>query len=81
MVKDWSEEYVWVDGEDELDIMCQEDEVDGVGAGGVLVSMKVQLVNIEQMVSLSQALIMVVVATWWVTAKSLKDMLCWKIVW
>ena len=75
MVKDWSEEYVWVDGEDEWDIMCPEDEVDGVGDGGVLVSMKVQFVSIDRMVGSSQALIMVVVAIGWVTAKLLKDML------
>ena len=73
---EWSEEYVWMDVEDELDTERMEDEVDGVGDGWVLVSTKVQFVNMERMVGSSQVLIMVVVAIGWVTEKLLKDMLC-----
>ena len=36
-----------MDVEDELDTEYLEDEVDGIGDGGVLVSMKVQFVNME----------------------------------
>ena len=73
---EWSEEYVRMDVEDELDTERMEDEVDGVGDGWVLVSTKVQFVNMERMVGSSQVLIMVVVAIWWVVVKLLKDMLC-----
>ena len=73
---EWSEEYVRMDVEDELDTGRMEDEVDGVGDGWVLVSTKVQFVNMERMVGSSQVLIMVVVAIWWVVVKLLKDMLC-----
>ena len=36
-----------MDVEDELDTECLEDEVYDIGDGGVLVSMKVQFVNME----------------------------------
>ena len=73
---EWTEEYVRMDVEYELDTECLEDEVDDVGDGGVLVSMKVQFLNMERIVGSSQAIIIVVVVIGWVTAKLLKDMLC-----
>ena len=78
---EWSEEYVRMDVEDELDTERMEDEVDGVGDGWVLVSTKVQFVNMERMIGSLQLLIIVVVAREWVAAKSLKDMLCSQMVW
>ena len=58
---EWTEECVWMDLEDKLDTEWIEDEVDGVGDGGVLVLMKVQFLNMERMVGSSYSSIMLLV--------------------
>ena len=59
---EWTEECVQMDLEDKLDTEWIEDEVDGVGDGGVLVLMKVQFLNMERMVGSSYSSIMLLVA-------------------